>query len=110
MNMRDPFEKLFNNFIKKPGAERRQALHICAMLHLNPSSDFLDVLQFTNGGEGFIRQSYLRLYSCAELLSLNEAYQVNRFAPGLVLFESNGGGVLYRDTLLDAAPLQPLIR
>jgi hypothetical protein len=90
--MNDPFEKQFSNFIRKPGAEKRDILDVCAALNLNPPSDYLDVLQFSNGGEGFIHQCYFRLYSTEELLSLNQAYQVKSFAPGLVIFGSNGGG------------------
>ncbi len=65
---------------------------LCAALELNPPADFLEALQVADGGEGFIGQSYFRLYSVDEMRSLNEAYQVNRFAPGLVIFGSNGGG------------------
>ena len=90
--MNDQFEKLFGNFIKKSGAARQDVLHICARLNLKPQSDYLNVLEFTNGGEGFLQQSYFRLYSCEDLISLNEAYQVHNFAPGLLLFGSNGGG------------------
>ena len=90
--MNDQFEKLFHNFIKKLGAEKRDTLRACTALHLNPPSDYLDALHFSNGGEGFIQQSYFRLYSVGELLSLNEAYQVTSFAPRLVIFGSNGCG------------------
>jgi hypothetical protein len=90
--MNDQFEKLFNNFIKKASANKDDALRACLTLNLNPPSDYLAALYFTNGGEGFIQQSYFRLYSIEELLSFNEAYQVKRFAPGLVIFGSNGSG------------------
>lgn len=90
--MNETFEKQFSNFIKKPGAEKNEALRACTALNLIPPPDYLDVLQFSNGGEGFIHQSYFRLYSTKELLSLNEAYQVKSFAPGLVIFGSNGSG------------------
>src|SRR5262245_33039937 len=90
--MNNQFEKLLCNFIKKPGAEEKDVLRACATLGFNPPTDYLDALQFTNGGEGFIQQSYFRLYSIEELLSLNEAYQVKRFAPGFVIFGSNGSG------------------
>ncbi|MCI0556594.1 MAG: SMI1/KNR4 family protein [Anaerolineae bacterium] len=83
---------MFNNFIKKPGAEKKAALHACQILNVNPPSDYLDALRFSNGGEGFIRYSYFRLYSITELILLNDAYQVKKFAPRLVIFGSNGGG------------------
>jgi len=92
MNSNIRLSKVFDNFIKNPGAERYTILHACQTLKLNPLPDYLTVLQFTDGGEGFIRYSYFRLYSIAELVSLNDAYQVEKFAPGLVIFGSNGSG------------------
>jgi hypothetical protein len=90
--MNDQLERLFSNFIKKPGAEKRDAPRACTAFKLNPPTDYLDVLHFSTDGEGLIQQSYLRLYSIEALISLNEAYQVIRFAPGLVIFGSNGSG------------------
>jgi len=50
----------------------------------------------TNGGEGFIgEEEYLMLWSVEELPSLNEAYEVQQYAPGLLLFGSSGGGEAY---------------
>ena len=48
-----------------------------------------------NGGEGFIGKSYLVLWKVEELTSMNAAYHVAEFVPGLFLFGSNGGGEAY---------------
>ena len=90
--MNDPFERLFSNFIKMPGASEEDASRACRALNFIPPSDYLSALHFSNGGEGFIQHCYFRLYSTEQLLSLNQAYQVTRFAPGLVIFGSNGSG------------------
>jgi hypothetical protein len=90
--MTSEFSNLFSHFITRPGAEEGAILSACLTLKFKPYADFLNVLQFTNGGEGFIRHSYFHLYSLDEMLSLNQAYQVSTFAPGLVIFGSNGGG------------------
>lgn len=90
--MDDPLERFFSNFIKRPGASEEDVARACRTLNFTPPSDYLDVLHFSNGGEGFIQRCYFRLYSAEQLLSLNEAYQVGKFAPGLVIFGSNGGG------------------
>lgn len=45
-----------------------------------------------DGGEGFIGEQYLILWRARELAELNDAYEVARYAPGLLLFGSNGGG------------------
>ena len=90
--MNNHLEKLFNNFIRRGGASKEDALRACLALNFNPPADYLDALYFSNGGEGFLQESYFRLYSVGELLSLNEVYQVKTFAPGLVIFGSNGDG------------------
>ena len=92
MNTNKQFTELFNNFIKKPGAEKKAALYACQVLSINPPSDYLAALQFTNGCEGFIRYSFFRLYSITELILFNDAHQVKKFAPGLIIFGSNGSG------------------
>ena len=46
----------------------------------------------SNGGEGWVGEnSYLSLWKIDEIVSLNEAYEVSEFAPGLILFGSDGG-------------------
>jgi SMI1/KNR4 family protein SUKH-1 len=93
--MSHQFEALFGNFLRKPGAKHEEALRVCSALGLRPPADYLAALAFTNGGEGFIGQVYFRLYSTEELLSLNRAYHVSRFTPGLVIFGSTGEGEAY---------------
>jgi hypothetical protein len=93
--MNDPIIEFFNNFLNKPGANQEDIERACTALNFTPPSDYLDALRFSNGGEGFINHSYLRLYSIEELLTLNESYQVNTFAPGLIIFGSTGGGEAY---------------
>ena len=54
--------------------------------------DFRSFLRLTSGGEGMIGENYVMLWSADELARYNESYQVNEYAPGLVLFGSDGGG------------------
>jgi hypothetical protein len=90
--MNDQIIEFFNNFLKKPEANKEDIKRACATLSFTPPADYIDALQFSNGGEGFINRSYFRLYSIEELVTLNEAYQVKTFAPGLIIFGSTGGG------------------
>lgn len=55
--------------------------------------DFAEFLCCANGGEGFIGNgAYVILWRLEDLLRLNQAYQVEEYAPGLFLFGSDGGG------------------
>ena len=54
---------------------------------------YIEFLKVRNGGEGFVgSNSYVMLWRAEELASLNQAYQVQKYAPGLLLFGSDGGG------------------
>lgn len=54
--------------------------------------DFLSFLSESNGGEGFVGDEYLILWKAEELTSFNKEYEVEKYAPGIFLFGSNGGG------------------
>jgi SMI1 / KNR4 family (SUKH-1) len=53
--------------------------------------DYIEFLSFSNGAEGIIGENYLILWSIDYIIKLNDAYGVNDFVKGLVLFGSNGG-------------------
>jgi hypothetical protein len=84
------------------GLELRKAATIDAINNFENSSginlpnEYKAFLKTTNGGEGFIgKNSYVMLWAVEELLELNESYAVDEFAPGLLIFGSNGGGEAY---------------
>ncbi|MBX9790645.1 MAG: SMI1/KNR4 family protein [Pirellulales bacterium] len=54
--------------------------------------DYVEFLKVTDGGEGFIGRTYCILWSVAELASMNQNYEVEDYAPALLVFGSNGGG------------------
>jgi SMI1 / KNR4 family (SUKH-1) len=55
--------------------------------------EYRDFLLFTNGGEGFVGSgSYAALWRAEEVCSFNKEYEVSKYAPGLLLFGTNGGG------------------
>lgn len=57
--------------------------------------DYVEFLQKQDGGEGFIGENYLILWKAEELAVFNREYEVDKYAPGLLLFGSNGGGEGY---------------
>ena len=59
-------------------------------------SDYVEFLKLADGGEGFIsKDAYLAVWGIEELPSMNQSYEVQRYAPGLLLFGSDGGGEAY---------------
>jgi hypothetical protein len=58
--------------------------------------DYQRFLKIANGGEGFIgKNAYVILWGVDELASMNQAYEVENYAPGLLIFGSDGGGEAY---------------
>lgn len=49
-------------------------------------------LRIFNGGEGFIGDSYIILFPVNELVEINKRHEMEEYAPGLLLFGSDGGG------------------
>ena len=58
--------------------------------------DYVDFMVQSNGAEGSVgKNAYLALWRVEELVPLNDSYHVEEFAPELVLFGSDGGGMAY---------------
>ncbi|TPM38128.1 SMI1/KNR4 family protein [Mesorhizobium sp. B2-3-4] len=57
--------------------------------------DYSDFLKEHNGGEGFIGDNYIIFFKAEELADFNREYEVAKYAPGILLFASNGGGEAY---------------
>lgn len=85
-----------------------------------PSADFLRALpqeylpavaEF-GGREGFLGETYLRLYRLEELVALNSAYEVPALLPEGIVFGSNGGGEAFvfplGENAVEQVPFLPL--
>lgn len=58
--------------------------------------DYREFMAESNGGEGSVgAHSYLVLWRLEDIIPLNEAYAIREFAPGLILFGSDGGDTAY---------------
>lgn len=67
--------------------------------------EYAEFLVHSNGGEGSICDSYLRLWRLEELIEDNEGYSVQDFAPGLLIIGSDGGDTAYCiDTRFESQP------
>ncbi|MGO9163052.1 MAG: SMI1/KNR4 family protein [Streptosporangiaceae bacterium] len=59
-------------------------------------AEYREFLKISNGGEGFIgKVAYVILWGVDELAPMNEAYEIEDYAPGLLIFGSDGGGEAY---------------
>jgi hypothetical protein len=97
-------ERLLANFNGNPPADASAVRQFEAEFHLRLAEDYVQFLEWVNGGEGFIGKNvYIILWRVEELLEMNTAYHVAEYAPGLFLFGSDGGGEAFAfDTRSDA--------
>lgn len=74
-------------------------------LRVQLPSDYVAFVKESNGAEGPLSESaYVALWRVDELREANEDYGVEDFAPGLLLFGSDGGDTAYAfDTTDDMA-------
>ncbi|MBA1143192.1 SMI1/KNR4 family protein [Mesorhizobium neociceri] len=78
-----------------PPAEAAVVDGLSANLGVTLPKDYTNFLRKHNGGEGFIGDSYIILFKAEELVEFNREYEVEKYAPGILLFASNGGGEAY---------------
>ena len=89
-----------------PAAEPGFVGELSAALGVTIPRDYLDFLQQHDGGEGFIGDNYIVLWKAEELADFNREYEVEKYAPGILLFGSDGGGEGYGfDTETAAMPI-----
>lgn len=58
-------------------------------------NDLREILEATDGAEGMINENFLRLWGASDIIESNKSYQADLYAPGLLLFGTNGGGEAY---------------
>lgn len=92
---------------KNEGANENALNDFMAASGLRIPDQYFDFMRSSNGASGFVGESsYLLLWPIEQILELNEAYAVEEFAPGLLLFGSNGGDVAYAfDTHSEEMPI-----
>ncbi len=80
---------------QRPSATNYQIANSENQLGVKLPAEYVQFLKLTNGGEGFIGSAYVQLWGVDELVSMNEAYEVQTCVPGALLFGSDGGGEAY---------------
>lgn len=99
-------DKLFESFNMSSPASQDAIISAEKVLHAKLPDGYVNFLSQGNGGEGFVGNNYLILWPIEQIKELNEAYQVEEFAPGLLLFGSSGGGEAYAfDMRYEGSPI-----
>jgi len=80
----------FASCAKHVGANPASIADIEHWLGKRLPSAYVELMSYSNGIEGFVRENYIALWPVEQLKELNEVYAVAEFAPGLLLIGSNG--------------------
>lgn len=74
----------------------KQIEYVEKVLSVQFPNDYKQFVLAYDGGEGCVgSNSYLVLWTLNDIIELNEAYAVNQFAPGLILFGTDGADTAY---------------
>lgn len=105
--MNDKFSRFTESLRRKVGVPINMVKEVQLQLGISLPAEYLEFMIESNGADGFVgSNSYLILWPLEELASLNEASGVHEFAPGLLLFGSDGGGTGYAfDSRSDNMPI-----
>jgi len=88
--MNNPYEKYTSGLDLNEPATLQMIEIVEKELGFKLPGDYLDFMLFSNGCEGEIGESYVVMWPIQEIAELNEAYGVEEFTPGIILFGSNG--------------------
>ena len=94
--MDEQIDQIISALTKNPGATEDSINSLNELSNNRLPVSYLQLMAATNGLEGFVgEEAYLMLWPAEKIHELNESYAVDEFAPGLLLFGSNGGDMAY---------------
>ncbi len=88
-------EEILKDWQLNVGASEDAIRISIAKLGCSLPPDYVQFFREHDGGEGFVGDNYLILWSVEDLAPFNHEYEVEQYAPGILLFGSNGGGEGY---------------
>lgn len=92
-------ENKIQNFIKalnlNPPSSKELISRVESKFGIKFPKEYVEFMMCYNGAEGSIGNSYLVIWPIEEIVPSHEGYAVEEFAPGIVLFGSDGGGTAF---------------
>lgn len=102
--MNDLFSSIFEGLSLREPASTMQVQQLEQQLGISLPQDYVDFLRYTNGVEGLVKgRSYVSIWAAEDIVTNNKDYEVEEFAPGILLFGSDGGGEAHAFDLRDPA-------
>lgn len=79
----------------RPGASDEAINNLQDEFGVQFPEDYINFLKLSNGAHGFVGNAYLILDPVEDIPERNKVLAIDEFAPGLLLFGSDGGGEGY---------------
>jgi hypothetical protein len=107
MSIRNGVDQLLARFNGNPPVAASAIRQVESASGVRLPPDYVEFLHRANGGEGFVGpNAYVIFWPVEELLEMNKGYEAPRYAPGLLLFGSDGGGEAFAfDRRSDGMPV-----
>ena len=90
--MAEKYESMLTEFAASSDGNEQDVVAVEHEYGTTLPSDYRAFLIAKGGGEGFVGKQYVILWRAKEIVPFNQDYEVEEYAPGLLLFGSNGGG------------------
>jgi hypothetical protein len=86
---------LLKEWKPNPGAPREVVEKVQSELGIVFPQDYIGLMEWSNGGEDWVGESYLQLWTIEEIPLYNETLGMTKYAPGVIIFGGDGGGMVY---------------
>jgi hypothetical protein len=107
--MDEKIEKFTSQMEKRPGASMSALQKVEAELEFKFPKQYANFLLESNGAEGAIGRAYLVLWPLEKIKPLNQMNEMDKHAPYLVLFGSDGGAMAFAfDKRSDTLPIMEI--
>lgn len=80
---------------KSPPTTSKEISRIESDLGITLPSEYREFLLRDNGGEGWLGDNFIAMWSAENIVKDNIDYKSKEFVPGIVLIGSSGGGLAY---------------
>ena len=94
--MKDIVNKIASLLNNNHGVDSKDITVIEERLNASFPQDYITLLQWSNGGEGYVGETYISLWKVEDLPALNEDYQIQKYLSEKFLgIGTDGGGICY---------------
>lgn len=92
----DQISGLIKHLELNPPVQREVLSSVQEIVGVIFPSEYVECVEMSNGAEGQVgNNSYLVLWRVGDIPALNAGYTVEEFAPGLLIFGSDGGNTAF---------------